>query len=307
MSADKPRRLGRGLEALIAAAPSTTADRGALQQIPLGQIRPNPYQPRREFKPAELSDLESSLRTSGLLQPITLRRAPGGKGYELIAGERRLRAATRLGWSEIAAVVKEVDDRTLLTLALVENLQRADLNPMEEAEGYKRLMEEFGLTQQQVAEAVGKERSTVANFLRLLSLPPAVRKHLEEGTLSLGHGRALLALQDEPRMVALAREIATDGMSVREVERRVMTEVPERRRPKKSERATKGGRPATRADRIASAEQRRIEDQVRDRLQTDVRLTLSTAERGTIAISFYSAEDLERILDLIVGRDRELA
>ncbi|HEX8025218.1 MAG TPA: ParB/RepB/Spo0J family partition protein [Candidatus Limnocylindrales bacterium] len=176
MSTEKPRRLGRGLEALLATKTAATGtaqpqDRSALQRVPIAQIRPNPYQPRKHFRPEDLADLESSLRASGLLQPITVRSAADGTGYELIAGERRLRAATRLGWPDIPAVIKDIDDRTLLTLALVENLQRSDLNPIEEAEGYQRLIEEFSLTQQQVAEVIGKDRSTVANLLRILQLP----------------------------------------------------------------------------------------------------------------------------------------
>src|SRR5438067_2257824 len=168
MSTEKPRRLGRGLEALLATRRSADESRtdpvGTLRTLAVGQIRPNPYQPRQEFRPEELADLEASLKNNGLLQPITVRPAAGG-GYELIAGERRYRAATRLGWTEIPALVKEIDDQTLLTLALVENLQRADLNPIEEAEGYQRLIADFELTQQQVADAVGKDRSTITNML----------------------------------------------------------------------------------------------------------------------------------------------
>ncbi|MBV9879625.1 MAG: ParB/RepB/Spo0J family partition protein, partial [Gemmatirosa sp.] len=191
MATDKPRRLGRGLEALLASrtaapdAPAAPSETSALRSIAVGQIRPNPYQPRQEFRPEELADLESSLKASGLLQPITVRPAPGGgAGYELIAGERRYRAATNLGWTEIPAIVKEIDDQTLLTLALVENLQRADLNPIEEAEGYQRLIAEFGLTQQQVADVVGKDRSTVNNVLRLLGLPASVRRMLQDAQLT---------------------------------------------------------------------------------------------------------------------------
>lgn len=161
MSADRtPRRLGRGLEALMSARQQGPGgdqpDRGTLKHIPLSQIRANPYQPRKEFRAEELADLESSLKASGLLQPITVRRVADGPGYELIAGERRYRAATRLGWGEIPAIVRDIDDQTLLTLALVENLQRADLNPIEEGEGYQRLVDEFKLTQQQVADVVGR-------------------------------------------------------------------------------------------------------------------------------------------------------
>jgi len=298
MSADKPRRLGRGLEALLANTTARGADAGdtqpKLQQIPIAQIRPNPYQPRKEFRPEELADLEASLRASGLLQPITLRRPPVGSGYELIAGERRLRAATRLGWTEIPAIVRDIDDRTLLTLALVENLQRADLNPLEEAEGYRRLMEEFGLTQQQVADAVGKDRSTVANLLRVLALPPSVRRMLADGQLTLGHARAILAASGEGAMAELAREVVTRGLSVRDTEQRARTT---------AGRDGDGAR-KKRTDRRPAAV-RRMEDELRAYLQTDVQLTVAGGERGAIAIQFYSAEDLDRIMDLVLGERRE--
>jgi ParB family chromosome partitioning protein len=294
--ADKPRRLGRGLEALISSTEPTTPLRGALEPVLIRDVRPNPFQPRREFNAEELLELEASLRTAGLLQPITVRPAPTGSGYELIAGERRLRAATNLGWTEIAAAVRDVDDRTLLTLALVENLQRADLNAIEEAEGYKRLIEEFELTQQQVADAVGKERTTVNNLLRLLSLPVSVRRMVEAGKLSLGHARPLLALGEERQMADLARLTIEEGLSVREVERRVMAKVPERRRPRKAQHAA----------RQQTKEARQLEDQLRRFLQTDVKVSLSSPEQGTIALSFYSGEDLERLLDLIMGAQREV-
>jgi ParB family chromosome partitioning protein len=297
MAVEKPRRLGRGLEALISpVSEGSTGPRSALQALPIAEIRPNPYQPRRQFGAEELAELEASLGSSGLLQPITVRPAQGGRGYELIAGERRLRAATNLGWTEIPAAIKEVDDRTLLTLALVENLQRADLNPIEEAEGYKRLIEEFALTQQQVADAVGKERTTVNNLLRLLTLPASVRRMVQEGKLSLGHARPLLALGEERPITDLARVTVDEGLSVREVERRVMTAVPERRRPRRKKE---------KASRAEDGQARQLEDQLRRYLQTDVRLSLSGPEAGTISFSFYSSEDLERLLDLILGPDRE--
>ncbi len=296
MSADKPRRLGRGLEALIAttsaAATSTAEQQQGLQRLPIAQIRPNPYQPRKEFRPDELADLEASLRESGLLQPITVRTADGG--WELIAGERRLRAASRLGWTDIPAVVKDVDDRTLLVLALVENLQRADLNPLEEAEGYQRLVDEFSLTQQQVADVVGKDRTTVANTLRILQLPASVRRMLADGQLSAGHARALLSLGNEREITDLAREVATNGLSVREVERRA--------RERKSGDTTAT---TTTRSRDLPAEARRIEEVLRRRLQTDVQITLSAKEKGTIRIPFYSADDLERVLDLVLGAYRD--
>ena len=300
MKPEKPRRLGRGLEALLATTATAGKTEGgageSLTRLPIAQVKPNPYQPRKEFRPEDLADLEASLRTSGLLQPITVRPA-AGRGYELIAGERRLRAATRLGWTEIPAVVKDIDDQTALTLALVENLQRADLNPLEEAEGYKRLIDEFGLTQQEVADVVGKDRSTVANSLRVLGLPATVRRMLQEGQLTLGHARGLLALTDEQAMIAVARDVVAQGLSVREVERRVKeASTALRGAPGKAPRGggAAGGEPV-------SAEARRIEDQLRRYLQTDVRLSLSGSARGEIRIQFYSNDDLERVLELVLG------
>ena len=303
MSADKPRRLGRGLEALIAnsGTPSSASrqDGTSVQRIAIAQIRPNPYQPRREFRPEDLADLEASLRANGLLQPITVRPASSGNGFELIAGERRLRAATRLGWSDIPAVSRDVDDRTLLTLALVENLQRSDLNAIEEAAGYQRLVEEFGLTQQEVADIVGKDRSTVANALRLLQLPDSIRGMLEAGKLAAGHARALLALPNDHSMLELATEAAEKGLSVREVERRV------RETPGPAPSSRTGGSGAVAPAAPASPTLRRIEDQLRARLQTDVQISLTARDKGTLRMSFYSADDLERLLDLILGPSRE--
>jgi ParB family chromosome partitioning protein len=265
-----------------------------LRSLPIGQIRPNPFQPRKEFRPEDLADLEASLRTSGLLQAITVRPASNGVGYELIAGERRLRAAQRIGWTEIPAVIKEADDRALLSMALVENLQRTDLNPIEEAEGYQRLIAEFDLTQQEVADAVGKDRSTVANILRLLALPASVRRLVWEGAISLGHARALLSLGDESQMALMARSIIADGLSVRDVERRTRERTPLGK--KKAQAPHRAGRPPEAA---------RIEEILRKKLQTDAHIVLSSGGKGEVRIPFYSADDLERVLDLVVGTDRD--
>ncbi len=319
MSVDKTRRLGRGLEALLARAPNRAeqqeeaAARGAasasrpaaepaspLRNIPLSQIRPNPLQPRKEFKPEDLADLEASLRVSGLLQPVTVRPAPRGGGFELIAGERRFRAAQRIGWSEIPAIVKDVDDRMLLSLAMVENLQRADLNPIEEAEGYEQLIRDFSLTQQEVADIVGKDRSTVANTLRLLALPATVRRLVWDGQLTVGHARALLGIGDESRIADLAREVVAQGLSVREVERRVRENA--RSGPKKVGPAGTASGLGT-AD-ARSAEVRRLEDQLRKHLGTDAKIVQSGKERGELRIPFYSADDFERMLDLLLGANR---
>ena len=196
-SEKNPRRLGRGLEALLGSATGlASSDEGALKSIPIAQIARNPFQPRHEFNAEELTELEESLKASGLLQPITVRRRAGKDGFELIAGERRLRAAAKLGWREIPAIIKEIDDRTILTLALIENLQRTDLNPIEEGEGYHKLSHEFGLTQQQIAETVGKDRTTITNMLRLLQLPAMVRELVQQGELTMGHAKVLLGLED---------------------------------------------------------------------------------------------------------------
>lgn len=273
-------------------APETTG----LKQIRLGEIRPNPYQPRKEFKLEELAELAASLKASGLLQPITVRPSPNGTGFELIAGERRFRAATSLGWTEITAVVRTIDDKTLLTLALIENLQRSDLNPLEEAEGYKRLVDEFALSHTQVGEVVGKDRSTVANLLRLLQLPAAVRRLLGDGAISLGHARAILGLGDDRAMIDLAREAASQGLSVRDVERRVQATPGSKHRTKTA---------ATKTSTAASAEARNIEDRMRRHLQTDVSVHLAKgkAAKGELRIHFYSNDDLSRVLDLILKNE----
>ena len=309
MSADKTRRLGRGLEALLAVTqPQEGAGRPESQvaQIPLTRIRPNPYQPRIEFKPEELADLEASIKASGLLQPVTVRRA--ADGYELIAGERRLRAVTRLGWAEVPAIVRDVDDRTLLTLALVENLQRANLNPIEEAEGYRRLQDEFGLTQQQVADAVGKDRTTITNCLRILTLPEPVLELLRGGQLTAGHARALLVLPDAERRETLAREAVAKQLSVRDVEHRARLSADEKAAPVGDRSVANEEAPRPIAERTRALEVpievRRIEDRLRRRLQTDVSISVSGGERGTVRIAFYSADDLERIMDLMLGSDR---
>jgi ParB family chromosome partitioning protein len=305
MSTEKPRRLGRGLEALIPGGLSTSTAAAAtsdLQRIPIARIRPNPYQPRRAFRPEELAELEASLKASGLLQPITARRK--GDAYELITGERRLRAASNLGWTEIQAIVRDFDEQTMLVLALVENLQRSDLNPIEEARGYRRLLDEFQLTQQQVADAVGKDRTTITNLLRVLSLPDAVQVMVQEGRLSTGHARALLSLPAGESVMEYASAAVSEGISVRELERRVR----ERAQPGASRPLADPARPMSpgaspTAERSADPAVRRIEDELRRYFQTDVHIQLSAQAKGTLRISFYSEEDLERVLDLVL-RDR---
>ncbi|AMW03686.1 ParB/RepB/Spo0J family partition protein [Gemmatimonas phototrophica] len=319
MTPEPPRRLGRGLDALLArkepakttapvgAATATPAPApappveepnaaGSLRTLKLSEIRANPYQPRKEFRPEELADLESSLRINGLLQPITVRPAPTGSGYELIAGERRFRAASRLGWTEIPALVKPVDDRMLATLAMIENLQRADLDPIEEADGYQRLIDDFSLTNQEVADVVGKDRSTVANALRLRQLPASVRRMLQDKQLTAGHARALIPLGTERAIVDLAREVSANGLSVREVERRVQAGRP--KPPAAGKKATPGAAPAVPAG-ASGAVVRQIEEKLRRKLQTGVSISLSAKDKGEVRIAFFSNDDLERLLEVL--------
>ncbi len=312
MSADAPRRLGRGLEALISTArqqrePASLEEQpgsasSELQRIRIADISPNHFQPRRTFTEAELSELEASLRTNGLLQPITVR--PKGQGrWELVAGERRLRAATRLGWREIPAVVRDFDDRAMLTLALVENLQRSDLNALEEAEGYQRLIDEFGLTQQQVAEAVGKDRTTITNLLRVLTLPPSIRSMVEQGLLSTGHARALLAVRDPRLQQELATEVVAKQLSVRQTEARARGDV-DGETPRGKPSGARGNTSTAPSARPADPAIRRVEEQFRRRLQTDVSIQQTGDGKGTLRIAFYSSDDLERLLDLMLGNAR---
>ena len=292
------KRLGRGLEALLGPiSRDQAAAQGALRELPVGTIKPNPFQPRREFDPAALDELASSIEASGLLQPIVVRS--GKSGYELIAGERRWRAVQKLGWSKVPAVVKDVDDQSLLTLALIENLQRDDLSPVDEARGYQRLIEEFQLAQGEVARLVGRNRSTVANSLRLLQLPADVQSLLQDKSLSEGHGRALLGLADPKEISRVASQVVQHGWSVRETEALIRGEGPavETVKPKL--------RRVREPVRTVHAEQRRIEDVLRKRLGTDVRVTAKRKGRGTISISYYSNDDLARVLELILGQTYE--
>ncbi len=301
MSPEKPKRLGRGLEALIPrSSASSSARPSELQRIKINRIHPNPFQPRQEFDPEQLAELQASLAASGLLQPISVRKR--GNDYELIAGERRLRAATNLGWTDIAAIVKDFDDRTMLVLALVENLQRANLNAIEEARGYRRLIDEFKLTQQQVAEGVGKDRTTVTNLLRVLTLPAEVQRMVESGALSSGHARALLSLTAKQSPAKIAAEAVERAMSVRQLEQYVR-ELSGTSSSKAKPSAADAGRQRS-PSRTVDPAVRRIEDDLRRYLQTDVKLHVSADSKGTIEVSFYSNEDLDRMLDLILRDSR---
>ena len=284
-------RLGKGLGALLGDYLEPDLQHGDVQKLRIGSILPNPMQPRRSFVQAELEELASSIEENGLLQPIVVRAAAaGGAGsYELIAGERRLRAVGILGWDEVPSIVREASDRTLLVLALVENLQREALNPLEEAEGYASLGEQFDMKQGDIAAAVGKDRSTVANLLRLLKLPVSVRRLVEGGSLSAGHARALLAVEDVLRAAELGQQAAKEGWSVREVERRVAGISKKRRKRKR----TAASDPMVKA----------FEGQLRDHFSTRVTIREQAGRKGSIEIQYHGSEDFERIYELMTGQE----
>lgn len=289
-------RLGRGLGALLGDYMQKTdeplPDAPAPTDLPVRAIAPNPFQPRRNFKAEELDQLAVSIKVNGLLQPVLVRRAASGRSYELVAGERRLRACKQLGWNAIPAQIREVDDRTLLVLALVENIQREELGPMEEAEGYQALRDRFGHTQQEIADAVGKSRSAVANMLRLRSLPPSVRRLIEDGSLSMGHGRAILGVEDPIKAADFARDAVAAGWSVRETEKRVRNMAngrPQDHKPLEPKELD----PAVGALEVALG----------DHLDTRVSIGWKGEGRGTVRITFEGARDLERVFAAITGRE----
>jgi ParB family chromosome partitioning protein len=286
------KRLGKGLGALLGDyLPEEAAAGPEAETLPVSALRPNPYQPREGVDRESLDGLVTSIRENGLLQPVLVRPVEDG-GWQIVAGERRFRAVQELGWAEVPVVVREVDDRTMLVLALIENLQREDLSPLDEARAYRRLVDEFGLTQSQVAGRVGRDRSTVANTMRLLGLPEAVRNLVAAGAITAGHARALLGLSDQDRVIDLARAAAKDGLSVREVERRV----------RQRRVSARGKRPAGKeAEGYSSSYAARAEQALARALGTSVRVRLDGADRGRIEVPFRDAEDFERIVEVIVG------
>ena len=306
MSTRKPR-LGKGLSALLgdfsAETQQAIATGEGVREVPTSRIVPNPFQPRREFSPEQLAELEDSIRKNGLLQPLVVRprtdATADGAEWELIAGERRWRAVRRLGWSQVPVVVREIDDRAMLVLAIVENVQRAGLSAMEEAAAYKQLIDEFGYTQAEVADSVGRERSTVANLLRLLGLPASVQRMVNEGQLSMGHARALLGLEDEREMADLARQAVDAGMSVRTIEERVRQLRPAAGAP--ADRSTMAGvRQA-----VDDPHVRHLEAELQRALGTAVRIRVTSGMAGRIEIPFYNADDFDRVLELVLGTEEE--
>ena len=274
------RRLGRGLEALLGVGSVEEAEReGALRELPVESVSPNRFQPRRAMDPSALGELKQSIASSGLLQPVIVRQIAAG--YELVAGERRWRAVRELGWKKIPAVVRDVDDRTLLTLALVENLQRASLSAIDEAEGYERLATDFHLSHGAIAEAVGRDRSTIANAVRLLKLPKSVQQLVARDALTAGHARALLSLGDGRQVERLARECVANGWSVREIERHT-------RGGSRRDGGGEGRGKGRTARRGVPPEVARIEAALRKKLGTDTAVVLTGKGKGHLQLRFYS-------------------
>jgi ParB family transcriptional regulator, chromosome partitioning protein len=289
--------LGRGLASLIprpvpeTPSPSvTTVDDGTAEEVivklPLDKIERNPFQPRADFDPVALDELKRSIQEKGIIQPITVRRIDGG--YQLISGERRLRAARSAGIQKIPAYIIRVStDEEMLELALIENLQREHLNPIEIAISYRRLIEECALTQEEVAERIGKDRSTVTNMLRLLKLPDTIQAAVRKGELSGGHARAIAGLEETAAQMSIFRKVTSKGLSVRQLERLIRERGDRSGGGKKGKKSTGGG------SSISS-----VEDRLRRILSTRVHVRQQQGGKGEIVVEFYSADDLERLLEL---------
>ncbi len=302
-------RLGRGLDALIkrdseqqyqppAAVVQHQASVNSINKISVSRIRANKFQPRKDFGREPLEELKKSIHENGLVQPITVRRVEDGM-FELVSGERRFRAVSELGFTEIPAYVLQVDsDTKMLELALTENLQREDLNAIEVASGYQRLLDECSLTQEQVAERVGKDRATVTNFLRLLKLPAEIQKSLIEGDISAGHARALLAIDDEAERAKLFNRITRHNLSVRQVEKEVR-HLLGREGKRGNGYGAQGQKESTRpaSDDPALLD---IIDKLRRHLGTQVKIIYSDSRSGEIKIQFYNNDDLGRLIEIIL-------
>ena len=279
----KRKALGRGLDALLPSSSSTSS----LAQLDIDLIRPNPLQPRIVFDPEKLEELAKSLKSKGVLQPIVVRPAEGG--YQIIAGERRWRASQRAGILSIPAIIHDVSDREMVELALVENIQRDDLNPIEEAQAYQMMNSQFGLTQEQIADRVGRSRVAVANTLRLLQLPQLIQSMVVNDQLSMGHARALLPLP-ESEQLRLARSIADKGLSVRQTETRVR-KLLAKPKPEKPVRPSK--------DPNLKDAERRLEQHFQTKIEIRTRGT-----SGQILFHYHSHEELDRLFEELVGGDR---
>ncbi|MBQ2970446.1 MAG: ParB/RepB/Spo0J family partition protein [Bacteroidaceae bacterium] len=284
MSQKKYPSLGRGLDALISTDTVQTEGSSSISEIAIAQIKANPNQPRREFDPEALQELADSIKEIGIIQPITLRKMDDGT-YQIIAGERRFRASQLAGLTTVPAYIRTADDENVMEMALIENIQREDLNSMEIALAYQHLLEEYDLTQERLSERVGKKRTTIANYLRLLKLPAQIQMALKNRELDMGHARALLALDNPVEQIQLFQDIQIFGYSVRKVEDIVK---------KKKEKAA-----AKKDEKKTASDYDILKKHLANFFQTDVQLTCSAKGKGKIAISFKNEEELERIIGLL--------
>lgn len=289
--ANKPKKtgLGRGMEALFTAYEETPTDNEIVEEIPLDQIRPNPYQPRKHFDEVALQELSDSIKQSGVFQPVILRKSMI-KGYELIAGERRVRASRLAGKTMIPAIVRQLDEDRMIEIAVVENLQREDLSPLEEAEAYSMLMDKLNLTQAEVADRMGKSRPYIANYLRLLTLPEQIKQMVTEEKLSMGQARTMLGLKDKSQMIAVAEKVIKEHLTVRQVEELVQLynqQMPIQ--PQKKEKTDK----VAKSPHIIE-----IEHQMQERFGTGASIN-QKGDKGKIEIEFLSQSDLIRILEML--------
>lgn len=284
--------LGRGLDALISTEKVNTAGSGSINEIAVGQIMPNPNQPRREFDPVALQELSDSIRELGIVQPITLRDQGDGT-YLIIAGERRWRASQMAGLETIPAYIRTVDDENMMEMALIENIQREDLNALEIALAYQHLLEQYNLTQERLSERVGKNRSTITNYLRLLKLPATIQMGLKDRRLEMGHARALLAIDDPKMQIKAYNEIVERGLSVHKVEEMVK-ELSEGG----SVTTTDGSRLKGRSAK-GSEEYNILKESLSRFFQTKVQLTCSDKGKGKIVIPFANERDMERIIEIL--------
>ncbi len=280
------RRLGRGLDALLGeGAEAGVESEAPVQELPLDMIRPGSHQPRKRIDPEALEELAESIRSQGIVQPIVVRSREDRGDYELIAGERRWRAAQLAERATIPAMVRDLTGDEALEIALIENIQREELSPMEEARAFDRLTREFGLTHEALAEQVGRKRATISNALRLLRLPAEVQEALDEGSLRMGHARALLALEGDERLGEIAREVVTKGLSVRATEERV-------RRALEGQSSQRSQGAANRKD----PDVQRLEEELGERLGARVRIT-QRKDRGRLEVEYASLEELEGLID----------
>lgn len=287
--------LGKGLDALFGdveiSSPKTAAKtekteetpaEGGVLYIDINEIKPNAAQPRKNFDEEKLRELADSIEQHGLIQPVVLRKAD--RGYEIVAGERRYRAARLIGLKELPCIVKTLTDEENMLLAIIENMQREDLNPIEEAEGLKQMIDKYGLTQEQVSVSVGKSRPYITNSLRLLKLPEYVRNLTAEGRISMGHARALAGVKDKDKQISLAGRAAEEGLSVRQIEKLAATDGGKKKPLQKKE--------------VKSPDEKRVEEDLKQSLGTKVNLT-RRGSKGRIEIEFYSDEELERLIEML--------